>query len=181
MKVKLNTERVLSVSAIVVSIATVIALIYQSNLVRKQNEMNLKEQYASVMPYLTMGFTGDVDDKSFELTLKNEGLGPAFIEDIKINYRDSLYNMSIFKFYQNVLKVNNENNIRILRTDIGKNTVLPAGKTISLLLFFTNQSEGFRLLDAFATLEAKIEITYSSIYGQKWKMKSIDDIHIPVE
>jgi len=71
MKTKINSDRVLSITAFIISIATLIALMYQSNLVSEQNEMMQKEQYASVMPYLAMGFMGNDDDSSFELFLTN--------------------------------------------------------------------------------------------------------------
>jgi len=181
MKTKFNSDRVLSITAFVISIATLIALMYQSNLVREQNKMMQKEQYASVMPYLSMGFMGSEDDSSFELFLKNDGVGPAFIKEINIRYKDSLYNMSIIKFYNEVLKVENKNNVKLLRYDIGKNTVIPADTELPLLTFYTNQSEAMKLLGAIGTMEATIEITYASIYDQKWKMKNMMELHIPID
>ncbi len=178
---KFNSDNVLSVTAFIISVATVIALIYQSNLVREQNEMMQKEQYASVMPYLSMGFLGSDDDSSFELFLKNDGVGPAFIKEVNIKYQDSLYQMSIIQFYTEILKVENKNNVRMVRSDIGENTVLPANKKIPLLTFYTGQNEATDLLGAFATLEASIEIVYASIYDQKWKMNNMMDVHIPIE
>ena len=181
MKTKINSDRVLSITAFIISIATLIALMYQSNLVSEQNEMMQKEQYASVMPYLAMGFMGNDDDSSFELFLTNNGVGPAFIKEINIRYKDSLYQMSIIAFYNNILKIENKNNVRILRSDIGENTVLPINKKISLLTIYTNQNEAIDLLGAFGTMDATIEITYASIYDQKWILKNIMESHIPVE
>ena len=181
MKTKINSDRVLSITAFIISIATLIALMYQSNLVSEQNEMMQKEQYASVMPYLSMGFMGKEDDSSFDLFLSNDGVGPAFIKEINIRYNDSLYQMSIIDFYSNILKVENSNNVKILRTDIGTSTVIPANSKIPLLTFYTGQNEAIKLLDAFGTLDATIEITYASIYDQRWKMKSLKEFHIPIE
>jgi len=181
MKTKINSDRVLSITAFIISIATLIALMYQSNLVREQNKMMQKEQYASVMPYLSMGFMGSEDDSSFELFLKNDGIGPAFIKEINIRYKDSLYNMPIIKFYTEVLKVENKNNVKLLRYDIGKSTVIPADREIPLLTFYTNQKEAMKLLGAIGTMEATIEITYASIYDQKWKMKNMMELHIPID
>ena len=181
MKTKINSDRVLSITAYVISIATLIALMYQSNLVSEQNEMMQKEQYASVMPYLTMGFMGSEDESRFELFLKNDGVGPAFIKEINIRYKDSLYKMPIAKFYTKILNVENKDSIKMLRYDIGKNTVIPANKKIALLTFYTDQNKAFDLFDAFGTMEATIEITYASIYDQKWKMKNLEELHIPIE
>jgi hypothetical protein len=181
MKLKLNSDKVLSITAFVISIATLIALIYQSNLVKEQNKLIQKEQYASVMPYLTMGFMGSEDDSKFELILKNDGVGPAFIKEISIQYKDSLYPISIIEFYTQILKIKNENNVKILRNDIAKNMVIPVNKQIPLLTFYTNQEEAFKLLGAFGTMEANIEITYASIYDQKWKLKNMVDLHNPAE
>ena len=180
-KSKINSDKVLSIAAFAISIATLIALMYQSNLVREQNKMMQKEQYASVMPYLSMGFMGNEDDSSFELFLKNDGTGPAFIKEINVRYKDSLYNISIIEFYTKILKIENKNNIKMLRSDIGKNTVIPVNKKVSLLTFYTNMEEAYDLFGAFGTTEATIEITYASIYDQRWKMKNMMELHIPVE
>jgi hypothetical protein len=181
MKTKINSDRILSITAFIISIATLIALMYQSNLVSDQNKMMQKEQYASVMPYLSMGFMGNEEDSSFDLFLSNDGVGPAFIKEINIRYNDSLYQMSIIDFYSNILKVENSNNVKILRTDIGTSTVIPANRKIPLLTFYTDQDEAVKLLGAFGTMDATIEITYASIYDQKWILKNIMESHIPVE
>jgi hypothetical protein len=38
---------------------------------------------------------------------------------------------------------------------------------------YTEQDEAVKLLGAFGTMDATIEITYASIYDQKWIMKNI--------
>ncbi len=180
MKKQLKTDRILSVLAFVISIATLIALMYQSNLVREQNNLIQKEQYASVMPYLTMGFMGSEDDSRFEFILRNDGVGPAFIKDINIRYQDSLYKMSIIDFYTKIIKSKNDS-VRVIRTDIAKGTVIPANKKIELLVFYTNQEKAIEFFGPLATLEASVEITYASIYDKKWILKGLDNLHNPID
>ncbi len=179
MKVSWNANRTLSISAFLTSLVTVFALIYQSNLVRKQNQMVQKEQQLSVMPYLTMGFEKS-NDNSFGLTLSNKGIGPAFINEVNIAYNDSVYKIPLLEFYFDVLKIENKNDVEFSYTDIRPKSIVPVGETIEIFSFLTSQEEAIQLLEPFATSEASIEIIYSSIYEQKWKMKNMMEVHIPM-
>ena len=51
-KITWNADKVLSISAFVVSIATLLALLYQVRLAQNQVELVRKEQKASVLPYI---------------------------------------------------------------------------------------------------------------------------------
>ena len=51
-KLTWNSDKVLSISAFVVSIATLLALLYQVQLAQNQVELVRKEQKASVLPYV---------------------------------------------------------------------------------------------------------------------------------
>ena len=72
-KIKWNSDKLLSLSAISISFITLIIFIYQTNIMSRQN-------YISIMPYLDLSTTNDVSDYHFELNLKNHGVGPAIIE-----------------------------------------------------------------------------------------------------
>jgi len=180
MKVNWNTNRVVSVSALVTSAITVMALVYQSNLVRKQNEIIQKEQLASVMPYLVMRLE-KCDGNSFGLTLSNKGLGPAFIDEVNIIYNDTTYKMPLLQFYLDVLKIENKNGIEMRYTDIRPKSMLSANDKMEIFTFSTSQEEAIQLLEPFATMDATIEIKYSSIYEQTWKMKNMRVLHIPIK
>ncbi len=180
MKTNWNANRILSISALVTSVITVMALLYQSNLVREQNRMIQKEQYVSVMPYLVMRLE-KCDDNSFGLALSNKGLGPAFIDKVNIIYNDTIYKMPLLHFYLDILKIKNKNNVEMRYTDIRPKSMLSADDKMEIFTFSTSQEEAIQLLEPFATMDATIEIVYSSIYEQTWKMKNMRVLHIPVK
>ena len=66
---KLNTDKILGLSAMLISICTLIVFLYQTNLIKKQ-------QYMSVYPYLTLGNNGSFT-ADYEYSLTNNGIGPA--------------------------------------------------------------------------------------------------------
>ena len=75
----LNADRIVSISAIVVSLGTLFMIMYQTNLIRK-------EQKASVMPNLSIGYGIHIEDNEVEesIRLSNRGVGPAFVREIRV-------------------------------------------------------------------------------------------------
>jgi len=80
---KFNLDRFIAVIAFLISIATLFTFIYQTRLMRTQ-------QFASVMPYLLAGHEG-YGMKAYQYTLSNVGLGPAFVEDIRVIHKEKTY------------------------------------------------------------------------------------------
>lgn len=86
-----NSDKIISLSAFVISIATLLALMYQIRLSGEQNELVRKQQYASVLPYLAIQVGTNNGSELFRLTLKNNGVGPAFIDEIRVVYNSQTY------------------------------------------------------------------------------------------
>lgn len=91
----MNADRIVSISAIILSLGTLFVIIYQTNLMRKS-------EMASVMPYLQIGFQSNQDRQ--RLVVSNGGLGPAFIDQVEILHQkgEVIYkgSPSIFAFSQ---------------------------------------------------------------------------------
>ena len=183
-----NTEKIISVSAFVISIATLLALMYQiriageqNELVRQQQELMRKQQYASVLPYLEIWIGTNNKDQLFDLRLLNNGIGPAFIEEIRIVHNGQVYPGDPFTFYRT--KIIQEDTIRMGFYNITKGRVIPAEKEIPMMSsnYFSSEED----LDKFTkwfqrpTKEpalAQVEIVYSSVYGERWITKGIGAI-----
>ena len=94
---KANADRIVSISAIVVSLATLIMILYQTNLMRQ-------EQRASVMPSLMIGY-GKSDTLNVvqeRIWLKNNGLGPAFIEKMVVIDSTGTHTMDLFDYFKDI-------------------------------------------------------------------------------
>ncbi|MFC2152810.1 hypothetical protein ACFLSE_09830 [Bacteroidota bacterium] len=152
-----SSDKMIGMVAFVISIGTLFTIIYQTKLIRKQ-------QYASVLPYLEI--SSDVSDGNYYyLTLSNNGVGPAFLNDIKVIYNDTTYNMNPSKFVQQINIPCNLNNF------IDKGKLLPADTKI--MLTGTDNSESIKALyELFFNKKAIVEVTYSSIYNEKWIVRS---------
>ena len=66
----IDTDRILSVSAMVIGVGSLFVILYQTHLMRQS-------QHASVMPYLMIGFTSN--SGGIHVNLRNAGIGPALI------------------------------------------------------------------------------------------------------
>src|SRR5262245_62249701 len=73
----LDTDRVVSLSAMVIGVGSLFVILYQTHLMRQS-------QHASVMPYLMIGFTSN--SGGVHVNLRNAGIGPALIDDVRIRH-----------------------------------------------------------------------------------------------
>ena len=184
-----NAEKIISLSAFVTSIATLLALMYQislsgeqNELARKQQELVQKQQYASVLPYLELSIRTNSGDRLFEFILVNNGVGPAFIEEIRTIYDGQIYPGGPPTFYRAVIV---QKDYTIVGTqNINKGQVIPAGEKIAMLTAFADASSSKdrdRLIKWFGrpTQEpelARVEVVYSSVYGERWVIKGMGAI-----
>jgi hypothetical protein len=179
---KYNADRIVSVSAIVVSLATLLMILYQTILTRE-------EQHVSVMPSLRIGygFSDTLDVINERIWLKNDGLGPAFIEKIIIIDSTGSYEEDFFSYFKRINR--NRNSIRITRLPNG--TIIPkndgtilyskysdSSSTVILSNYFEMPYEILRMPTSNPN-KAVVEIYYKSVYGDRWKIRS--DSPIPIE
>src|SRR5438128_5672123 len=79
MKLSIDSDRLLGLSAMLVSIGSLIIIAYQATLMRQA-------QRASVLPYLYISLMAN-DQQGVTLNLTNSGIGPAMIDDVTIHYK----------------------------------------------------------------------------------------------
>lgn len=93
-----NSDKIVSTSAIVIGIGSLIVVTYQTNLIRNQTELIQREQRTSVMPYLQLG-SRIPDGKREEIYLVNSGLGPALIKEVWVRTEDGDYAMDLDTYF----------------------------------------------------------------------------------
>jgi hypothetical protein len=176
--VKFNTDRIVSLSAMVVGLGSLFTIVYQTYLTREA-------QHASVMPYLMVDLNSN--EQGVFVVLGNNGIGPALIEDIRVRYEGREIEGDPYAFYtglrgDSALDVN----------QITPGRLIPAGASIPMLGVPGRNprsqkfvAEMLRLFDiaavprswyagvgAVGTDKAVIEITYRSVYGERWQLRS---------
>ena len=94
MKFKMNTDRVIGLSAMLIGLLTLIIFTYQTSIIRKQSRL-------SVTPRLVFNTIQDQKDSSITYVVEiiNKGLGPAVIESINI-IEGNTDNAEAWNFYQ---------------------------------------------------------------------------------
>lgn len=162
---KISADRLVSVSAIVVSLGTLFIILYQTNLTRQ-------EQKASVMPYLQ--FAPNTNSGMSNIYLENKGIGPALITSYRIFNKE--------KEYQSMLELSRDYSMKSL-SELTQDLIYPgrllsSGDFIKHLSHNYNDSSNF-IFDNFQFIygtkdEQKliIEVVYQSVYKDYWMIRS---------
>jgi hypothetical protein len=183
---KLNADRIVSVSAIIVSLATVFLIIYQTNLMRQ-------EQKSSVMPSLMIGYGSSNDTLNNILNeriwIENRGLGPAFIQ--KILVKDSLgkHEGDLYNYFEVINS--NKNAVGIRRVFPG--LIIPKNEGMTLYQKYSDSASKVTLgnyfqypyepsnLSKIENHSAVIIIYYTNIYDDEWKIESHSSVPTEVK
>lgn len=165
-----SSDRLLSITAIVVSLGTLFTIVFQTNLIRKQ-------QYASVLPYVEIW--PRITPTSFKLMIMNNGVGPAFVEDVRIHYNDSIYQGDPRAFTARVIR--KQEDVAYYYSTLKKGRLLPAGEIIELIGIENDSTSALKLYRWFGTDTVQLEVEYKSVYEEKWSAKGIGEEPVKLE
>lgn len=166
---KMNTDRILGLSAMMISLLTLIIFIYQTNIMRKQSRL-------SVTPRLSFNQQENINDSiyTYRNNMINKGLGPAIVESVIVIYKGERIDLRFSDFFEKYFPRFQEFAYLESDTRLSKGSTLAQGESVN---FFTivvpvKQVEGFRnyLAAEGDNLPFDIEVIYRSIYKERWKM-----------
>ena len=168
MKKALRVELTLSISAMIIAVASITISIWEGSTMRKHYHL-------SVMPRLNDSFSVDdsssTNNASAIFTISNNGLGPAvilsreyFVDGNKID--DSKNHFSVI--LDSTLNFDNTAGSRF--SSIPKGTTISAGENLRVFgLFFSNRESFYRqrmkLNDRLSYI-----IKYESLYGEQYEV-----------
>jgi hypothetical protein len=183
-RMKLDTDRILSLAAMFIGVGSLATLAYQAGLTRQS-------QHASVLPYLYISILAN-DQQGVSLLLSNSGIGPAIVDDVRIHYQGRDIDADPYDFFIGLNDDNKKIDSGVDKVQRGR--LIPAGTMIGMLQFAPTAAPGspqkmlpemLKLFDiaevprawyaAFKPSElqhAVIEIVYSSVYGERWRVRS---------
>lgn len=172
-RINWTNEKILSVSALFISMISLIALIYQSYLAREENKLNQKQHSASVLPYLNQ-WQSDYDN-TYRFIIGNKGVGPAFIEDVEINLNNTYKFDNSDDLFKHIFKnTKGLDTMPFSTSTLIKGFVLPANDKINILeIQYRNNSNFIR--KALSSNDIKFKIVYKDVYGTKWMLSNDDD------
>ncbi len=175
-----DTNRIVSISAISISLFTLFILIYQSRLLSRQFDLAQKQQFASVLPYLEIGpsYSGD----TFHITLSNTGIGPAFIKDVFAIYEGERHQLDAYGFLEKYVTPE-DSLLNITYSSLYEGRVIQPGTDLMLIGAINSTRDAQNLRSFFMEKESLIfGIEYASVYDERWVLESIyPPIPIPKE
>ncbi len=167
-----TSEKLLSLSALLVSLLTLIVFMYQTDLIREQ-------QYRSVYPHLNLAnkASGSLD---YQYVLINEGIGPAFIKSITVEKTNGDAFENLTDYLYNEISI--EDSIWVYNSDLYPGKLVPAKEEVILFGLVDEETvksfgrppntlEGANKLRSTLNSDSlSVEITYESIYGEQWSI-----------
>lgn len=155
-----SSDKFLSLLAFLISIGTFSTFAYQTYLIQKQ-------QYANVLPYLQINYGSGYD--YFRIEVSNNGVGPAFIEDLVIHYQDSSYRMNLNPFARQIIQPDSNSTYNVSSSSIAKGYAIPSKESVQLLAS-NNEETADLLRKLFFGDNVEIEIVYSSVFDERWRL-----------
>lgn len=179
-----TTEKIFSLSAMMVSLLTLVVFIYQTNLIRQQ-------QYMSVFPYLNLSnkYSGSLQ---YQYVLQNNGIGPALIDSVKITAPNGKIYNDLVNYLDDVIP--SEDSIWYLHSNIRKGRLIPVDEAIPLIQLVSPEvlvnlgvkdttglpkntiSDAEELWHILNDDSLEIQIVYTSIYDEKWSLSNRDGV-----
>ena len=165
-KINWTTDKIMSTSALFISVISLIALLYQSYLAREENKLIQMQQSASVLPHLNQWYSNY--NNTFKFVVGNKGVGPAFIDEVEITL-DSEHKFNNTKDLFDYIFKNNKvlDTIPYTYSTLIKGFVLPANEQIDILEI-KNAKHIQPIRDVLNNENITYKIVYKDVYGSKW-------------
>ncbi|HAS42879.1 MAG TPA: hypothetical protein DCS93_20535 [Microscillaceae bacterium] len=160
-----NSDKIVSASAILISLMTLFVSLYQTAMIRKQQRL-------SVLPYLSLG-NYNTGGPNYKLVLKNDGIGPAFIESVEIVYKGKKYPYDLPVFMSKSMPDSIKKIKRMSHSNIYEGQMIPAGTTIPLLAIHNSREDADKLVILLRSLKKEglqLHIIYRSVYEERWRL-----------
>lgn len=167
-KINWSADRIMSTSALALTIISLIALFYQLSLAREENELIRKQQSASVLPHLSQWFSNT--SEGFKIIFGNKGVGPAFIKKVDLELKDTTFHNTDHLVNHLLKEIYKRDSISIpaSTSTFSDGYVLPANETIEIVV--VKKPEHFKIFKEFLNdIELDFTITYADVYGSEWK------------
>lgn len=170
-----TSDKVLSLSAMMISLCTLGVFIYQTNLIRKQ-------QYLSVYPYLSM-FNAYSGTENYQYILVNNGIGPAMIKSVKVKYKGLTHDSDLPDFLRKHFHENKigGDSLSTRYSNISVGRLIPANEEISVIEAVKDLTTAEILRKFINNEDLEFIIEYESIYGERWRISNKYTIPVKIE
>ncbi len=164
-----SSEKILSISAILVSIGTFAMFAYQTSIMRKQ-------QHMSVYPYLQFANYYNYST-NYKFVLSNKGVGPAIVNFAKISIKGRIQEKDL-AFYLGKITTKRKDSVNFYTSNINKGQLIAEKETIEIVELIEGNSlkSSIELYNLMHNDSLDFIIEYESVYGEKWRINMRDNI-----
>lgn len=171
-KFTLSSDKLFGLTAMLISLVTLIIFVRQTNIMDKQSRL-------SALPYLMVEQSTSPKNHKIQFSLVNQGVGPAIIESRKIRVDGKEYNQDFYEFMtQSVPELDTIEPFNW--SSIYKGQAIPANGRVVMVAIGENRKEFEVFLSTLEKLQSNndfyFEITYASIYGDRWKLSTDSEV-----
>ena len=163
----------LGISAMIISLLTLIIFIYQTNIMREQSKLSVKPRLD-----FSTNLSGNDSLIIVEQVIENRGLGPAIIDSIRFIYKNNSYRLDIEKLIETELPKLLEYGYLSQHATLNRGSTLMPGEEKPIFtynIFIKNLDSVYSYLNITSEEDSPlpIEVIYTSIYeDDKWKAHS---------
>lgn len=165
----LESNRILSLTALFVSVSTLFILVYQTHLSNKMYYLEEQALKTSVLPILEITTSAN-EDVTFQLDILNQGIGPARIKSIYILYGDSVYAMdwyALISLYINPHITADQSPWSVMYSNIFPGRIIQTGEKVTHIRA-NNPETASQMYGLFLRnsdrVPVNMAITYTSVY-----------------
>lgn len=170
---KIRTDRLLGLSAMLISLLTLVIFIYQTNIMREQSKLSVKPRLD-----FTTNQGGNDSIITFQQVLENKGLGPAIIDSIYFKFNGKVFTLDSEKLLNSEFPKLFDYGYLSQHATLGSGTTLTPEEERSI---YTYNMPASKLDSVLSYLNIgpdddgpfEIEVIYTSIYEDElWKVTS---------
>ena len=161
---RLSTDRLLAISAVFLSLAALVVAIFQTAILREQ-------QRASAWPHLQYGIS--MLDGDYAMRLGNNGVGPAIVREVAIDFDGRAYPSLKAVFDAEVRRAS-----EIDTLDYGHyfwglepGDVLAIQQEIDLFRVVNSPAAAGLVAETFTAPRLHLAIRYADVYGNEWLLR----------
>ncbi|MFP2996714.1 hypothetical protein ABN763_12425 [Spongiivirga sp. MCCC 1A20706] len=164
-----NSDKIVAISAIAISLLTLFIFIKQTNIIEKQSHL-------SAMPYLMMEVSMNEFDSQYRFDLVNYGVGPAIINKVIIIHNKKRIKIDLRDFLSQLPGMDS---ITVLSSaSMHRGLAIPAGGSRLIYNVGGNPKDysQFKLMLEALKDNLDYEIYYQSIYDDHWSVSASNEV-----
>ena len=164
-----SVDRIVGISAIIISLCTLIMFIYQTKMIHQQSRLSVTPRLA-----FTTSLQENDSTSTYSITLMNKGIGPAIIQNAKIIYNDTEHDFDISDFLEKEFPNLDQKGQAWSFSTLEEGDALSAGESSVLLSCSIKNDKLAEVKEHLQfngnQLPFNLNVEYASMYDELWEI-----------